>query len=320
MTKKSVTKKKAGQKVSKARSASGKKWIVAVDPFSDLNPLPVANYARAIANQNNESLLGAYVLGPESLNWTGEFSGPWITKYKPVAEKQAEVLRQKLNMPIEVVPCRSPGLRNSVATLAKFAKKVKAEGIVVGTHGRSGLERLVLGSFTETLILTASVPVVIVHPSQPVPTSLRRIVVPTDLSPASIKFISRVGEMAKRSGAAIELFYKLPDPLDPILQQGVYAVGGGWVSVQSYLDDDTRDKEAKLREIVERLKAKGVSAKSTIDTTSTALVPAMNTFAADVKADMIALLTQAGGMTAAILGSVARDLTRTANIPLLISR
>lgn len=44
-----------------------------------------------------------------------------------------------------------------------FAKQCGADMIVMGTHGRSGIERTLLGSVAERIVRTADVPVVTVH-------------------------------------------------------------------------------------------------------------------------------------------------------------
>lgn len=51
-------------------------------------------------------------------------------------------------------------------TIVKEANKWKADVIVMGTHGRRGLNRLVLGSDAELVVRTASVPVLLVPPSK----------------------------------------------------------------------------------------------------------------------------------------------------------
>ena len=43
------------------------------------------------------------------------------------------------------------------------AKNWKADLIVIGTHGRSGLNRLLLGSVAEDVARSATVPVLLVH-------------------------------------------------------------------------------------------------------------------------------------------------------------
>ncbi len=47
------------------------------------------------------------------------------------------------------------------------ATKVGADIIVIGTHGRRGLARALLGSVAEKVIRTATLPVLTVHSSQP---------------------------------------------------------------------------------------------------------------------------------------------------------
>jgi nucleotide-binding universal stress UspA family protein len=50
------------------------------------------------------------------------------------------------------------------AALHQAAADIDADMIVVGTHGRTGVEKLILGSVAEELIRTARVPVVVAHP------------------------------------------------------------------------------------------------------------------------------------------------------------
>ena len=52
-----------------------------------------------------------------------------------------------------------------VAGIQSYAADADSDCIVVGTHGRTGLDRYLLGSVTETLIRTASIPVLVVPPT-----------------------------------------------------------------------------------------------------------------------------------------------------------
>ena len=47
--------------------------------------------------------------------------------------------------------------------IVREARKVGADLIVLGTHGRRGVRRMVLGSDAEQVVRTASVPVLLVH-------------------------------------------------------------------------------------------------------------------------------------------------------------
>jgi len=48
-------------------------------------------------------------------------------------------------------------------TIVREARKQRADLIVLGTHGRRGVRRLVLGSDAEQVVRTASVPVLLVR-------------------------------------------------------------------------------------------------------------------------------------------------------------
>jgi nucleotide-binding universal stress UspA family protein len=52
---------------------------------------------------------------------------------------------------------------NPADTIVERAKAIQAVMIVIGTHGRSGFRRFLLGSVTERVVRTATVPVLTVH-------------------------------------------------------------------------------------------------------------------------------------------------------------
>ena len=50
-----------------------------------------------------------------------------------------------------------------VETIVKHAEQAGASLLVLGTHGRSGFQRFILGSTAERVVRTASLPVLTVH-------------------------------------------------------------------------------------------------------------------------------------------------------------
>lgn len=50
--------------------------------------------------------------------------------------------------------------------IARVAAEEKAEMVVIGTHGRSGLDRFLLGSVAERVVRTAPCPVLTVRPTE----------------------------------------------------------------------------------------------------------------------------------------------------------
>jgi len=53
---------------------------------------------------------------------------------------------------------------NAVEEIVKYAKEHEIGMIVIGTHGRTGLSHLLLGSVAEKLVRLATCPVLTVHP------------------------------------------------------------------------------------------------------------------------------------------------------------
>lgn len=310
---------KTRKNVSSAKS-NGKKWVLAVDPYSDLKIEPLLKLVKPLAEQSGAKLHALYVLAPAALNWNGEFSGPWMTKYRPMAEAKLEEYIQDKDVTRQVVACKNAGQAESINCLIRHVSKLKADRLVISTHSRTGLERMAMGSFTEMVILTSKTPVLVVNPNHKLPATVRKILVPTDLSKKNAKFIDGVADYAKRISAGLVLFHKQPDPLDPIIQQGVYSLGGGWVSVQSYIDDEMSNRDKQIGKIEEKIRSKDVAVSHVLDSSSDGLIDSINKAAASSGADMISVLTQSEGWSAALLGSVARGLVRTSDLPILVQR
>jgi nucleotide-binding universal stress UspA family protein len=107
-------------------------------------------------------------------------------------------------VPVETVVCEGP----VAATICGEAIAARSDVIVIGTHGRSGLERLALGSVAEKVVSRASCPVLVVPaPEDPdAPPVLPRVVVgATDFSSAGQAAVEWARFVAVHAGAALSL-------------------------------------------------------------------------------------------------------------------
>lgn len=317
MAQKKKQNRRAGKKVSSVKRKTGKIWVAAVDPFSELQGQSVVDFALHLGEAARAFVEPVYVLSPASFNWTGEFSGPWLKKYLPMAQARMQELFGDKG---RVIPCKDSGTRAAVKALVTHAQSVGAETIFISTHARHGLERLAMGSFAETLILASKIPVTVLNPKAFKTSQINKVLIPTDLSKASKSFVMAMTEQAKKWGAELVLFYKQPDPLDPIIQQGIYSLGGGWVSMQNFIETELAEKIEALEKIEGMIKSDGVKVSHVIDSSPTSLIESINKVAQEQKADMIAIFTQAGPTTANVLGSVARGLVRESSVPVMIRR
>lgn len=91
----------------------------------------------------------------------------------------------------------------AAATIAQHAERLGCHAIAVGTHGREGLARALLGSVSEAVIRAASVPVLVVPATQRVPRRLRAILCPVDLTEISGRALAESAALAQSLDAVV---------------------------------------------------------------------------------------------------------------------
>ena len=137
--------------------------LVPID-FSDYSTsaleYAVALAARLDAKVHVVNVIPVLALGVPEMGMA--FSAAMVDKL--VAENQGALERlvdpHRKTVPIASVMIRSGDPRDMIPATAG---EVGADLIVMGTHGRRGISRALLGSVTESVVRTASVPVLTVH-------------------------------------------------------------------------------------------------------------------------------------------------------------
>lgn len=144
---------------------------------------------------------------------------------------------------------------------------------------------------------------------------LKRILVPTDLSSASLSGLDYAVELAKPFDAEIVLFYVV----EPIVYATPSDLYGATADLGSLLQEQERGGRAQLEKIQERY-AKKVPQLRAMQQTGTPYL-AITTAAKKLKADMIVISTHGRtGLSHLFLGSVAEKIVRTSSCPVLTVR
>lgn len=101
--------------------------------------------------------------------------------------------------------------------IVAYAEEQDIDVVVAGTHGRRGLQRLLIGSVAEEVIRTAPCPVLAVRGGEVVPPAwgVRNILVPTDFSEASINALRHAKELALTYGAQLTLLHAVEEVVYP---------------------------------------------------------------------------------------------------------
>jgi nucleotide-binding universal stress UspA family protein len=125
------------------------------------------NEAVNLAKQNRAELLIIHVIEPTPYVAGDEFgNGEIYTKLQDIAERDAKASMSKLLARLKRSNIKAQGfLMKGFAhdQIVKAAKSKKANMIVIGTHGRTGLSKLFMGSVAGKVISLATCPVVTVR-------------------------------------------------------------------------------------------------------------------------------------------------------------
>lgn len=296
----------------------------AFDPFAAEGPGwdRSVEVAELLSLNGQKKIQPVYVLSPSNFNFTGDFSGPWVGQFEPKAKEAFAEVLEKVNISglqePAVIINKQPSLSMNVSKLLKFASKVNAEVVLMNSHARKGLARLFLGSFAETALMATSVPLILVNPEVKRVGQFKKILFPTDFTTTSRKAFRRVLSFCRDHQAQIVIYHKLPDPIEPMVQTGVYMAGGGWVSVQNYIETESEAREQESRSWVEEAQKAGVEAKFFIEEKPGFITDSLNQYITQHAVDMIAVGSKSGPVSTVVIGSIARQMVREASCPVWV--
>ena len=239
-----------------------------------------------------------------------------------------ELLRENERAELErvVAQARERGLATTNALLEgpvafalnAYCQDAAIDLVVMTTHGRGGLKRLVLGSVAEEFVRTSGVPVLLAQADSRdtavsiTPEAIRIILVPLDGTVEAETVLPHAVVFARMSNAELVLTKMVVASLDT-------AITIGPDSLRSYLDHLRDQAEAYLAKV-----AAGLPSDLRVRTaTVTAETPAAGVLACAKreKADLIAMVTHGRrGWQRIALGSVAESVMRKASMPVLLVR
>jgi nucleotide-binding universal stress UspA family protein len=136
------------------------KYLVPID-FSKGSEVAL-DYATAMARENKARLVLLHVV-PAALGYPAE--GTRFDLYglleRDARENLARLMQRK-KLSVGVVQTVLTRGVNPAEIIARQAKKLRASMIIMGSHGRTGLQRFLLGSVAERTLRLAACPVLIV--------------------------------------------------------------------------------------------------------------------------------------------------------------
>lgn len=140
------------------------KKILCCTDFSD-NSEPARNLAVDYAKAFGAQLILVHVIDsalfPSYVDWVGDDIDRILSRTKEAAEGKLKEVAQKCGDAKDLKCVCEVGA--PAEKIVEVAKNEGADLIVVGTHGRSGVKHLVMGSIARSVLRTAGRPVMIVE-------------------------------------------------------------------------------------------------------------------------------------------------------------
>jgi len=186
---------------------SFKNLLLATD-FSSISKSALA-YAASIASRYGSKIYVVHVIPPEP-----RMPIPVLPELDR-DRLQAELAMQEFVNGDELKEIRHETLLPRGAMWPEISELIESDEIdllVVGTHGRAGLKKVILGSVAEELFRQASCPVLTIGPAVPEVTGreFRRILLATDFGPASQHALTYAFSLAEESQGALTVLHVLP--------------------------------------------------------------------------------------------------------------
>ena len=221
--------------------------ILCAADFSELSLRALA-HAAALARWSGARLSLLHAVAPPDFRLIG--AGPLDAAER---ERRLEALRRFAE------PVLGPSTTRLVLREGEAAREIAAESlgwgadlVVVGTHGRRGLEHWELGSVAEQVIRTAPCPVLTVPrgsrpPRGPGEAPFRSVLCALDLGPSSALTLEYALSLALRARAAATVLYAMEDVPEAAHRMQL-RLGAPWFA--AYRDAVEKEARACLRQLL----------------------------------------------------------------------
>jgi nucleotide-binding universal stress UspA family protein len=286
--------------------------LVAAD-FSE-NSAHAFRVAGAVAVEEKTRLIVLHVVAPDRV--AAERASPGQAAAEPSgasgAEDQLQILKRRMRAvyspsgPIDV-QYRLTERDDAASEILRVADAIGADLIVMGTHGRTGLRRLVAGSVASTVLAKAHCSVLALRSGQGEhkADAMRVILHPTDFSKDSAAALRVARSLARDHGARLIVLHVVP--LDAFLDGNLEA------------ELDTRDYQDSLDAM--RIRLGGPDPRYPVETRLVRGFEAEEILreARDFACDLIVMGTHGRtGLARLLMGNTAESVLPKAECPVLV--
>lgn len=204
--------------------------------------------------------------------------------------------------------------------------------MVIGTHGRKGVDRFFMGSFAEELLMHApgqtekkssgaTIPMIVIGPHpKACETLIDHVLFATDFSEKAFPVFEKAVGFASRLGARMTVLHAMPRTIEPVVQSGVYLLAGGWVPFPVYYENELSRLKTLADSWSKRVSGHKIQMDFEFDPDTGSVQHSILSQAEKKGCRMIMMAAQSGRVASALLGSVTRGVVRSAQGPVWVLR
>ena len=204
--------------------------------------------------------------------------------------------------------------------LEDYVERSGTDLVIMTSHGRGGVGRMVLGNVADQLIHRLNVPVLVLRPEEMKHArqeeyGRRRILVPLDGSELAASILGEAKAFARMTRSEL-LLLMVVQPVPVLLPPFI------WPPEKLVAPPEQRELAARryLEMLKKQLRTEGYVVQSRVRT-ARKVAPEILSVAREEECSMIALATHgASGLNRVMLGSVADQVVRHSDIPVLVLR
>jgi nucleotide-binding universal stress UspA family protein len=284
----------------------------------DLSPASLAalKSARALADERGATLAVVHVAAHYSdvQPFLPQSYGPNMTHHLELERLAREALERELT---QVEGCsdveRFFEIGTPYAEIVRRAEAWNADLIVVGSQGKTGVSRALLGSVAEHVVRVAHCPVLVSRASR----GSGVVMAATDLSDPSLPAVATAAEEARRRGASLTVVHAMESSL-AAYGAAAAALFGSTVSVPS-ADDRKQVREWLVSALGDAMRGFGAQGEPLVVEGS--VVASVVQAVEERRADLLVIGTHGRtGISRLLLGSVAEKLVRLVDCSVLVAR
>jgi len=280
--------------------------------------------AAAIARASQAEL--DLVLVHQPLPFAGFGDAPWNASQLKDEERYLDTIAAELSSGASIPVTHAVLRGNPVESICQRAHDVKADVVVMTSHGRSGFSRAWLGSVADGVIRRAAIPVLMLRAEDGKKTVLtssapfKRILVPLDGSALSLNILPSAIALARGAQARLILL-RVVQPVPLVTPDDSVPF------VYPFLvqDDEATNRlvEEARHQLAEEARKIGTDDNVVVETHTVVaahVAQAIMDFAKRQDADAIAMSTHGRGASRLLMGSVADKVLRASGLPMLLHR